>query len=248
MGGTIGFTLRHEDGEEFRMSSWTNWTPWAIDNIKLVHKEPKHIADLTATWQKQMKLPAKKRDWPFTSPYLAPVEYGLVVVDMQRNKILDCNRYHLFGRVHSIGLQNEMRATNISESGVTLGGDGERIGLAAFTLPHENEAARWHDFYLERRIASVEQWNNSKKKYVPLNDDVNNWPLEKIVKRLIGKSVEDCPSVFYLDMSPFEVVRFEESAEGFSKYRQAVLDLGFELSKKEHKLWDEKISRFDDDR
>lgn len=44
-------------------------------------------------------------------------------------------------------------------------------------------------------------------------------------------------------MSPFEVVRFEESVQGFRDLKQAILDLNFVLMDEENKMWEEWIER-----
>ncbi len=243
MGGTIGFTLRRPNGKEYRMSRWTNWTPWAIDNIRLVNKEEGHIRAIVRDWVKARKHPEKEWHWTYNYPYLAPAEYGLVVVDYQKNKILDCNHYHQFAQISGILLKNEVNATRIDNTGYTLGGDGEEMGLKAFFSKEGNEAARFYDFYKAERIKAVEQWSPEKEEW-ELVDDVNNWSLRKIVTELI--CVDNAWTNFHLDMSPFEVVKFKEGAEGFTQFRQAVLDLGFELTKEEEKIWDERISRYGD--
>jgi hypothetical protein len=242
MGGTIGFTLREKSGEEHRMSRWTNWTPWAIDNLKLVKNDPQHISDILHEWIEESALPEDEKHWAYRYPYLAPSEYGLVVVDFVNNKILDCNHYHHFAHMHSIGLKNEYQATHISDSAVTLGGDGESLGLAAFFGDKENDAARFFDFYKEGRIKDVQRWKVDK--WVSLGEDVNRWPIEKIVDELINVE-ESC--VFVLDMSPFEVTTFIEGAEGFTNFRQAVLDLGFVLTEKEEEIWSKRINRYEEE-
>lgn len=140
MGGTLGFTLRQANGEQFRMSRWTNWCPWAIDNLKLVKKRSRHIYKIKKEWVESLQKPKKDRHWAYSHPYLAPTSgYGLVVVDLLKNKLLDCNGYHHFGKMLGITLKNEYRAG----------------GLADFQSDGEHEAARFFKFYQEKRIKDV---------------------------------------------------------------------------------------------
>lgn len=48
---------------------------------------------------------------------------------------------------------------------------------------------------------------------------------------------------FRLDMSPFEVIRFEESEQGFRDLKQAIIDLNFVLTDEENKMWEDWITR-----
>ena len=59
----------------------------------------------------------------------------------------------------------------------------------------------------------------------------------------------DCPpewpdnwAMFRLDMSPFEIVRFDESEQGFRDLKQAILDLDFVLTDEEDKMWEDWLS------
>lgn len=247
MGGTLPFTLRRKRGKEYRMSQWTNWLPWAIDNMKLVNQHPGHTNTILKEWIAEMALPKKDRHWAYGSPHLAPYSYGLVVVDMQQNKILDCNHYHHFGQIHSVGLRNEFNSSHLDDGGgYTLGGDGPKTGLAAFLGDKENEAARFYDFYKAGRIKDVEQWDQDKDKWISIGQDINQWPIEKIIKEFIAVKNDDYVQ-FVLDMSPFEVIHFPETQQGWKDYRQTVIDLGFALSSKEEKMWSAKINNEDED-
>ncbi len=240
MGGVIGFTLREEDGTEHRMSRWTNWTPYAIDNIGMVNKSPEHIEEVLREWKRQKDLPEEEKHWAYHWPYLAPSEYGLVVVDLQKNKLLDSNRYHHFGSMHLVGIQNEMRATIHEGGGWTMPGND---GPNALLVDKGNEAARFYRFFQEKRIKDFLVWDRESQEECSIHKDFNSLTFDELVAFL---TIEDRSNPinygkFVLDMSPLEVVTFPESREGWVSFRQAVLDLGFTLSEKEEELWREVI-------
>jgi hypothetical protein len=236
MGGVIGFTLREENGTEYRMSRWTNWTPWAIDNINLAHKSPEHIEAILNQWKTQMALPEDQRHWAYCDPFLAPSEYGLVVVDLMKNKILDCNHYHRFGTIFRGTLDLDLHEK-------TLKGFEKAI-----SMQDTNLYSFWQ-FYKEKRIKDFELYNPETGPY-SYGKDINSFTVKDFVDLFSIqwniRQVDEPPNPllyghFILDMSPFEVVRFDESAEGWTKFRQAILDLGFVLTDEEEKIWEERI-------
>lgn len=118
MGGSVGLTIRESNGTEHRMCRWTNILPWAITNRELFRENPKHIKEILKMWyemcqdweaHKDQYDPSSK-DYPFqfnmTSvyapyPFLAPIEYGLVVVDMVHKVVLSRQDYHRIGTIAS---------------------------------------------------------------------------------------------------------------------------------------------------
>lgn len=249
MGGVVGFTLREEDGSEHRMSRWTNWTPWAIDNINLVKKSPEHIEKILFEWKKYNNLPEEQKNeyWSYSSPYLAPAEYGLVVVDMLSNKILDCNGYHSFGFIDQITLTNEFHSTILDGGGYVMPGNDR---MKAFTEDKGNTASRFYRFFKEKRIKDVLAWNEEKNKMCSLSLDVNSMNDQElaalmsstVANRKINFDNQIIYAQYELDMSPFEVITFPESKQGFKNFHQAILDLGFSLSEKEEQIWEEYIN------
>src|SRR6516225_9752224 len=160
MGGAIGFTLREENGKEHRMCRWTNMMPWAVDHIGIALKDPIHVHDVVRGWYEMLEDYKKGRKqkspmaWCYC-PYagLRPVEYGLVVVDLQQNWILDMNDYHRMGQMSGVCLVNELEATSITGSATTLGA-GKKLGTKAFKTPDDidNDCKRFLDFHKAGRV------------------------------------------------------------------------------------------------
>ena len=231
MGGLIGMTLRLEDGSEHRMSRHTNWTPYAIDNIELANKNPLYIESvLVQPWKEALDKKEEDRHWTYGSPFLAPADYGLVVVDLLKNKILECNGYHMFGAFNVAGIGLDLPVQIPPE--IT---DVSTLYLAE----PDSDAYRFYQFYKENRIKEF-SYANPERRVAMIDEpisDINDWPLKKITDFILSKKSR--LGHFVIDMSPFEVIRFKESPQGFQEFRQAVLDLGFLLSEEEEEMWQE---------
>lgn len=103
MGGAIGITLIKPNGETLKMCRSTGSYPSFVQHIKFVEKDEEHIEKFLKYWRKM------KKDWerygpngPFEHdgtdyflPFneMAPVGYGLIVIDMQKDKIYSCQGY-----------------------------------------------------------------------------------------------------------------------------------------------------------
>jgi hypothetical protein len=252
MGGNLAITVREPDGKEHRMDRWTNSMPWFIDNIDLVEKKPQHIQKYIKTWydfckdweaNKEMffkvleekgtasafNVPFKHDMTPIYAqhPFLAPSEYGLVVVDMINNVILSLQGYHRFGMIMqaSLGLDIKEREHGFWERN-------------AEGWP--SESYRLREFFEAGKILKIANEDSLQIEDLPDSQAL----LEYIKQRSIGHPTWE---EFYLDMSPFEIVNFKESAGGVRDLKQTVLDLGFAISDEEEEKWDEFLSCYDDD-
>lgn len=108
MGGNLAITLILENGKTYKMDRWTNSFPNFVNHMKFIEKDPNHIAEYLHSWLEM------KEDWekngpngPFefnmTDVYfphfeMAPTEYGLVVIDMKKNKIYSQQGYSSPGK------------------------------------------------------------------------------------------------------------------------------------------------------
>ena len=224
MGGNLAITIREPNGKEHRMDRHTNSMPFFVNNVRLCDKDSDYLAnylktwyDMLADWEKsghrgsKCKLPMTACYAPY--PFLAPSEYGIVVIDMMKDVILDLNGYSEFGTLHDSGVRLELQSP-------------ASHGLGPKDVPCENLKE-----FAER--GQVVSFNQYKKK--PL--DWRGKTFEEIKTFILDPANADKFGKIVLDMSPFKVERFEESHEGALKLRERVLELGFKLSKKEEKLW-----------
>ena len=124
MGGSVGLTIREPNGKEHRMCRSTGVLSWAIRNMKLVNKDPEHITAVLKTWEEMRNDYERNKESgnfeiemtgcyaPY--PYLAPIGYGLVVVDMVHNEILDNQGYtSKADSVDAIAVLKEMSSVKI---------------------------------------------------------------------------------------------------------------------------------------
>lgn len=117
-------TIREPDGTEHRMCRWTNPIPWFINHIRFINKDPKHLAEymtqwngMREDWEHHLTVCKKEKhisccgdncckfNFPMTPcyapyPVLAPIDYGLILVDMQKDVILSCQGYSYPGNMH----------------------------------------------------------------------------------------------------------------------------------------------------
>lgn len=113
MGGNLGWTLRCEDGTEYRMHRWTHEMPELIIVPAFLDGEQAAIDTALADWLEM------KADWeensttgifrnnmtPFDAPFpygLKPSEYGLVVTDFLSKTILSLQAYTNLGRLNAV--------------------------------------------------------------------------------------------------------------------------------------------------
>lgn len=110
MGGSIAVTLVTPNGTMYKMCRWTNTLPWFVKNPKFISKDEQHINEYLDEWiQMKSDFEANGPNGPFqysmTSVYLpyqatAPCGYGLVLIDMQQNKIYSSQGYCSFSEIH----------------------------------------------------------------------------------------------------------------------------------------------------
>jgi hypothetical protein len=239
MGGTTSVTLRKPDGEEFRMTRWTNSMPWGICNPRMFNANEAHMNLYLEQWL-DMKRDYEKNhiggnfEHNMTSCYfpsagLAPCGYGLTVVDHVNNVILDMQGYCSFGDVNVAGVGLDIRKSD----------DGEQL---LCNMDDDSTFRTFKEFYDEGRILGVTTAKSydEKRPYDPLPDV----SFEEIVK-LIATNYDrkgDHWYQFIVDTAPFTIERFEEcDHEETERMRQRVLELGFVLTDEENKEWDEFI-------
>jgi hypothetical protein len=239
----LGFTLREEDGTEHRTSTWTNSSPGKIDNVKLAHKDTNHVKEIFSFWEESLLHKDDDDDYTYWSchePFLAPSEYGLVVVDFVNNKILDCNGYHLFGAITATSVSIEINTIEMDDD-FNLVSKANYNLLSDFTSKHKDSPPRLYDFYKERRIKDFVVYNQRTGRYDSIGENLNDWTIEQIADLIKNGGDKSRFGHFVLDMSPFEVITFPQNRIGYAAQRQAILDLGFVLTEEEEQIWKEAI-------
>jgi len=222
MGGTVAVTLRKPDGTEYRMDRWTNSMPWGFNNMKLMRHDMDHVDEYLEQWLMMQtdyeknkgtgKFENNMTECYFPSNGLAPLGYGLVVVDMVNNVILSMQGYTAF---------DSLCAASVS------------MGLMNESNPDSN-AYMLREFIEAGQVAGVLRKSNWEEPnpYVALTQTY-----DEVVAELADWENNDIFD-FKLDLSPFTLEEFEEyNPQALIKYRARLLELGFELTDKENEIW-----------
>jgi hypothetical protein len=244
MGGSLAVTIREPSGREHRMCRWTNPTPYFVNSPKLCGKDQGHLSGYLKEWHnmvKDYKRPKSRRKFPMTEcyaphPYLAPCEYGLLVIDMQKDVILHSQGYTSYGGQDVVGLQLELMELEQRKGGDVF----THVGA---TEP-DSKLASLRGFAAEGRVRRIAAYSHATGGFVEVKP-LGGVPFDEIVKFVGGLDRSRHFRIEY-DMKPFGVERFEENGPGLEALRKRVLELGFELSKKEHGIWDEFIKGRDE--
>lgn len=240
MGGSIGVTIREEDGTEHRMCRWTNSLPGFIHNLKFINKDKDYLKDYLKVWydmredylenkdNKDLKFKSepleiidgrsigggKPQKFRFnmtevyaSDPYLAPMGYGLVVIDMQNNVIFHCQGYCGIGKTHM------------------------PIGMTSF-----DEFKEFEELVNSGRITKILDMFNKEKEIKQVKLQLKDGEVTDMLR-----PSERYYYNFYLNMSPFKVRKFDETPKGIKELKKEVLNLGFKLTKEEDEMWEEYI-------
>jgi hypothetical protein len=107
LGGSIGLTVRKKDGAEYRMERWTNITPSIFYDPNFWNGDEHVIDEVIEHWEIERKKMWRGKtlisSWHmYENPYLAPSEYGVIVVDYKTMSIVSCQGYLAINRIMSI--------------------------------------------------------------------------------------------------------------------------------------------------
>ncbi len=248
MGGSVAVTIREENGNEHRMCRWTNSLPWFVKNVRLLNKDTAHLEKYLSTWRgfrddwdkNQASGKFEQNMTPVYAPYpfLAPHGYGLVVVDMKENQILDYQCYTSLNTIDVIEVAHDMSAVSPGVHSVVIRGpQPKKLGRQAFYQDEEvSKATRFRELFESGRIKEAKDLRDPNK----------------VLAFLDGKSLDDAINViendreryafFPIDMVPYQIIKYNESdPEEAQKMLFKIKDLGFKLSQEEESLWGEWI-------
>lgn len=246
MGGSVGLTIREPNGQEHRMCRWTNIMPSILNNLRLVNKDSTYVQDIVKMWYDMRKdYEAHKTNEKFENnmspiyaphPFLAPCDYGLIVVDIAKNQILDYQGYCGLGKISSVSIRSDI--TENKDGGHTLlyiGPESQRpkqVGIKkAFDSDDEySSAIRFKRFYDAGRVTQAVDERTGQA--IPLNGK----SLDDIAEMIMSRQYYDFP----LDISPFQITRYHEhNPEDARKMQSRIEELGFKLTDQEKSVWDE---------
>lgn len=264
MGGTVAVTLRTEDGTEHRMARWTNIFPYMVHNLGFISGELNYWNDFLKQWT-DMKLDwddnheeYQKRevehpdDYDYYSSvfrfdmtpcyayhtFLAPEDYGLIVLDQVKKKILQMQGYTTLGKQTLAAISLEMDwniSRDIREGRSSLVGYMDSLREKSV----DSSALEFYDLCNNGRVVGLEGYNRVLDQME--TTDLRGASTEDIFANIVSDDRTLHLGRFDLDLSPYAVERFTEDSEGAIKMRERILDLGFVLSDEEEKVWQEWI-------
>lgn len=238
MGESIGMTLRTPDGTVHRMCRWTRIMPDFLNNLGLVNKESFYIGDLLSSWyemredynqhRKDRKFKYELTPLYATFHYLAPIDHGLVVIDMASHLILNYQASCDLGMISAGSIIHDVLKKEDKLS------DRSEIARRLFENDNEYSAAvRFQDFLNDGRI--LKAINEKTGEAISLNGK----RLDKIIELILSGESYNFP----LDMSPFKIRSYEPyDPEEAMMMMMEVLNLGFKLDSKEKYFWNQWIN------
>lgn len=241
MGGSLGFTIRKADGTEHRMCRWTNATPEFINSEKFLNEDEEHFSNFMLAWNDMREdFLSGKNEHNMTMvyapyPFLAPMDYGLVVVDYKTKTILSLQGYTSYGRLLASSVIMAIRHSD---------------------RPSEEDLECIENFESLYKAGRIKQVNGylPEKDFEPTTVELPDFALGlDEIKGLVHASKKFklidgvVWSEFPIDMSPWKIIDFEESGSGVAALRKAVEDLGFIITTEEEEHWKEFAEMFKDE-
>jgi len=163
LGGQIALTIRKKDGTEYRMERWTNILPDHIHTIDF-WKGREDIWDETIKhWQLESSKGSKGKtiisSWEmYKNPYLAPSEYGILVIDYKTMSIVSCQRYIGISHLDYAKIQGH----NIFNNNFNKFKDAAMIGKKILEFPGKD---KWEVYELINHAWKVYSFKEDRKGY-----------------------------------------------------------------------------------
>jgi len=230
MSGIIGLTIREPEGKQHRMCMGTIDLPNFVQNIRFLNRDSSHLNKYLQAWYSMKRDYDKhKKDGQFelpgtkeyaTHPFLAPINYGLLVVDMSTNTILDHTSDFQVDLMHSASISNDLY--------------DERKGFEKKT--DELASVRFRELFNAGKIKGTKGITKDFK-----GSDLTQKTLDEALDDIQKGS-------FYvqLDMSPYEIkvyraadVQPDRIIQDATQMMKDLDGLGFKLNMKEKSVWNE---------
>lgn len=226
MGGIITLTIRKKDGSVHKTSSWTNSLPYLINNIG-IEKET-HFDDYLNSFTKRNK----EGDLYSSEPFLAPIEYGLVVIDYLNNEIVYASHYCSLSSFSWVTVNRDADHTGLGK-GHNGGFKDKNDGGHAYSLAQ---------FLEQKRLVNVTKWNPDIQEMEEVYDAdfLNKLSLDEFTKLFFKEDWDIKHLNFNVQMGDFKVTSYDNDADGLKQLKEHVLSLGFVLTEEEEKIWNER--------
>ncbi len=238
MGGSIGVTIRKSNGEEIRRCRWTNALPSVFNNVRFLTQDESYLKEYIERGEGMRNDWLKNKDsekfefnmTPVYGPYdtLAPVEYGLVVIDYKTK--------------HILSLQGYCNAPNVLPEYFVFAGirrNGNKLIFREVMDDDKESHQLVKEFFDQKRVKSY--FLLAEKEGLdefPINyEDYKDF--EDFLLKM-SKFREENRYFFQLgiDTKDWTVIKFKEEKEGYIEMKKYLQEnLGFKLSEEEEKEW-----------
>ena len=201
MGGTISVVIRDMKAEVHKLLAWTNPTPYFIHDLRFIAKDAKYFADYIHGEDK--------------GGFLAPCDYGLLVIDLITEQVIHCQDYSDYAR-HFI-------SSNFPRS---------EEELAAY-MDEDKTFSELYDAGRLRNIVLTERGSETKvnAEQVGFVDGIDF--VKKVHTQYLWAD-------FDVDLSPWDVRAMPDSKDGWKEFRGVCMEL-FGLSNDDEAEWDDWI-------
>lgn len=243
MGGSIAITFRDDDGTVEKMCRWTNIMPYYLVNHLLYTKNKSFVEkfmeqwnDMKSDWDSNVGKKNPKYKHQMTEVYartenrlLAPIGYGLVVVDFMNNKILHNQGYCSLNDINiSMSIITNEEADDDERKLVDLL-DNNRI----VDIDSRTKKEPWAKNKLPRQVVEriLEAKRNAVKHKNVLKED------RDVFFSCVRLTV---------DTKPFEIIKYDETKKGFKEMYNDIKKLDFKLTKEDEAEWQEYYKRYED--
>lgn len=246
MGGSISLIIREPDGTTHKRVSWTNCLPGFINDLAIVNKDVGYVRDYVNGHCARYEKEDRERGVG------APVSYGIVVLDMQKDHILHSQgytsnigrfyRFDMFGKLHDKEGKGGWRpklAKFFKEGriiGATTHGCYDRAkGCYSIkpTIIKVKKLKRLDRITIEREEAYA---NSREEEKLPTGMRINGHTAIRSGegdRTLFARTVNEV----ILDMSPYKIIRYDEGRRGLIKVFKKMLALGFDVTVEDRKAW-----------
>lgn len=247
--------IRRSDGTVWNRGVWTNSFPYYILNPLFLGENNDCVNSYCKAWGAIKG----ESEWWGSYPDLAPNGYGIIVIDFVKKKILSMQNYSKIDTIYSAGIElsipsvwrrknnNPENYTPIKWSELKKDLDEDKefnqdpyymTKIETFIYYAIRDKIHYDDFYT---IVNKDFFGIlPEPKGFKTEEEAFDWFMENYSIGYANRhdSEDKRPSVnFSIDLSPFEVIEFPETLKGTEDFRQAMIDLGFQLSQQDETAW-----------
>lgn len=235
MGGTVSVIIKDKNNQVHKMHRWTNSLPHFIQHFETSNQNPQVLKNYLTTWEEMSEDYNKnKKTGKFKlnmtsvyvpdSGFVAPYEYGIVTVDLVKNKIMSLQGYSSLNKISVVNVCNLILQLKYNKNA--------QDDLDYYqSLMDDNKLELW-SYETDKKV--------SDKKIV--KELINKNFIENLSKIKAKDPVkfDEITSFLYfkIKFSNLDLIHYPETGKGMKRiYKDVQKD--FKLSPADHKKWKE---------